>query len=105
MEKLQKHMVELYTMQRYLQYNTLRKHNLQHFDAWASTFGETITAMGNSASIPLDDLCERFIKQHKDIANKLKNIDLLEVKTYLTDRQFDELKDRIDKAVEWAYKN
>jgi hypothetical protein len=38
-------MVELYTIQRYLQYNTLRQHNLQHFDAWASTFGETITAI------------------------------------------------------------
>ena len=38
-------MVELYTMQRYLQYNTLQDHNLQHFDAWASTFGETITAI------------------------------------------------------------
>lgn len=38
-------MVELYTMQRYLQYNTLRQHDLQHFDAWASTFGETITAI------------------------------------------------------------
>ena len=38
-------MVELYTMQRYLQYNTLREKNLQHFDAWASTFGETITAI------------------------------------------------------------
>lgn len=38
-------MVELYTMQRYLQYNTLRKHDLQHFDSWASTFGETITAI------------------------------------------------------------
>lgn len=37
--------VELYTMQRYLQYNTLRRHDLQHFDAWASTFGETITAI------------------------------------------------------------
>ena len=32
-------------MQRYLQYNTLRRHDLQHFDAWASTFGETITAI------------------------------------------------------------
>lgn len=32
-------------MQRYLQYNTLLKHNLQHFDAWASTFGETVTAV------------------------------------------------------------
>lgn len=38
-------MVELYTMQRYLQYNTLCRHGLQHFDAWASTFGETITAI------------------------------------------------------------
>ena len=38
-------MVELYTMQRYLQYDTLCKNHLQHFDAWASTFGETITAI------------------------------------------------------------
>ena len=38
-------MVELYTIQRYLQYNTLVKNGLQHFDAWASTFGETITAV------------------------------------------------------------
>ena len=38
-------MVELYTIQRYLQYNTLVKNNLQHFDAWASTFGETVTAV------------------------------------------------------------
>ncbi len=38
-------MVEMYTMQRYLQYGTLRKNRLQHFDAWASTFGETVTAI------------------------------------------------------------
>ena len=38
-------MVELYTIQRYLQYNTVVKNGLQHFDAWASTFGETITAV------------------------------------------------------------
>ena len=38
-------MVELYTMQRYLQYHTLELNNLQHFDAWASTFGETVTAI------------------------------------------------------------
>lgn len=38
-------MVELYTIQRYLQCNTLVKNGLQHFDAWASTFGETITAV------------------------------------------------------------
>ena len=38
-------MVELYTIQRYLQYATLQKNGLQHFDSWASTFGETITAV------------------------------------------------------------
>lgn len=38
-------MTEMYTMQRYLQYDALCSHSLQHFDAWASTFGETITAM------------------------------------------------------------
>ena len=38
-------MVELYTMQRYLQYGTLAEKSLQHFDAWASTFGETVTAL------------------------------------------------------------
>ena len=38
-------MVELYTIQRYLQYDTLIKNDLQHFDSWASTFGETVTAI------------------------------------------------------------
>ena len=38
-------MVEMYTMQRYLQYDALVQRGLAHFDAWASTFGETITAM------------------------------------------------------------
>ena len=38
-------MVELYTIQRYLQYNTLVENSLQHFDSWASTFGETVTAV------------------------------------------------------------
>ena len=37
-------MVELYTIQRYLQYGKLQQNGLQHFDAWASTFGETVTA-------------------------------------------------------------
>ncbi|HEM4878932.1 TPA: helicase [Streptococcus suis] len=36
---------ELYTMQRYLQYDELKKMHLQHFDSWASTFGETVTAI------------------------------------------------------------
>ncbi len=38
-------MVELYTMQRYLQYEMLKEHDLEHFDAWASTYGETVTAI------------------------------------------------------------
>ena len=38
-------MTELYTMQRYLQYDTLHRNNMTHFDCWASTFGETVTAI------------------------------------------------------------
>ena len=38
-------MVEMYTMQKYLQYSTLKRNDLLHFDAWASTFGETVTAI------------------------------------------------------------
>ena len=38
-------MVEMYTVQRYLQYSELVKSGLQHFDAWASTFGEQVTAI------------------------------------------------------------
>lgn len=38
-------MVELYTMQKYLQYSVLKRNGLEHFDSWASTFGETVTAI------------------------------------------------------------
>ena len=38
-------MVELYSVQRYLQYDALLRNGLQHFDSWASTFGETVTAL------------------------------------------------------------
>ena len=38
-------MTEMYTMQRYLQFNLLQKQNLQNFDSWASTFGETVSAI------------------------------------------------------------
>ena len=38
-------MVEMYTIQRYLQYETLKQQNMTHFDCWASTFGETVTAL------------------------------------------------------------
>ena len=64
--------------------------------------GLSRTTMGNSASIPLDDLCERFVAGHKDIAEKLKSIDLEDVKAYLSERQFDELKERIANVIGWA---
>ena len=38
-------MTELYTVMRYLQYSTLQQKKLTHFDCWASTFGETTTAI------------------------------------------------------------
>ena len=38
-------MTEMYTMQRYLQYGTLQRNNMTHFDCWASRFGETVTAL------------------------------------------------------------
>lgn len=62
------------------------------------------TTIGNSASLPLDDLCKRFIGEHTDIAEKLKTIDLTEVKPYLSERQFNELAERIDNAIAWAEK-
>ena len=43
------HDVELYTMQRYLQHDTLENLGMSHFDAWAANFGETVTAMGVSS--------------------------------------------------------
>ena len=38
-------MAEMFTMQRYMQHDELKKHNLHHFDSWAATFGEPVTAM------------------------------------------------------------
>lgn len=64
--------------------------------------GLSRTTIGNSASIPLDDLCERFIINHKDIAEKLKLTDLKDVKEYLSERQFAELKERIANVIGWA---
>mgnify|MGYP000396955761 CR=1 FL=1 len=45
-------MVEMYTMQKYLQYHTLEEHGLLNFDAWASTFGETVTAIELAPEAP-----------------------------------------------------
>ena len=45
-------MTEMYTLMRYLQYNTLQQKGLTHFDAWASTFGETTTAIELAPEAP-----------------------------------------------------
>ncbi|MCW5555500.1 MAG: hypothetical protein KIS67_25475 [Verrucomicrobiae bacterium] len=57
-------MAEMYTMQRYLQPDELKKHNLHHFDSWAATFGEPVTAMELSpdgAGYRLNTRFARFI--------------------------------------------
>ncbi len=64
--------------------------------------GLSRTTMGNSAALPLDELCERFIVNHKDIAQKLETIDLTEVKTCLSERQYSELKGRIASVLEMS---
>ena len=64
--------------------------------------GLSRTTMGNSSSAPLDDWSELFITNHPDIVESLKNINLTEVKKYLTKRQFKELNDRILKVIEWG---
>ena len=57
-------MVELYTMQRYLQYHNLQKENLEHFDNWASTFGETVTAVDI-------DVIKKYHRKNKSIIKKI----------------------------------
>ncbi|HZL79251.1 MAG TPA: hypothetical protein VFC17_10395 [Candidatus Limnocylindrales bacterium] len=57
-------MAEMFTMQRYLQHDALKKHNLHHFDSWAATFGEPVTAMELSpdgAGYRLNTRFARFI--------------------------------------------
>jgi len=57
-------MAEMFTMQRYLQPEALKKHNLHHFDSWAATFGEPVTAMELSpdgAGYRLNTRFARFI--------------------------------------------
>ena len=57
-------MAEMFTMQRYIQADQLRKHNLHHFDSWAATFGEPVTAMELSpdgAGYRLNTRFARFI--------------------------------------------
>ncbi len=54
-------MVELYSVQRYLQYDTLARDALQHFDAWPSTFGKTVTALELTRRLKLsgkDEVCQ-----------------------------------------------
>ena len=79
---------ELYTMQRYLQFNELEKNNLQHFDSWASTFGETVTAVELSPEGDKYRTKTRFSKFYnlpelmamfKEVAD-IKTADMLDLK-------------------------
>src|SRR5699024_358719 len=81
-------MTELYTMQRYLQFNELEKNNLQHFDSWASTFGETVTAVELSPEGDKYRAKTRFSKFYnlpelmgmfKEVAD-IKTADMLDLK-------------------------
>lgn len=69
-------MVELYTMQRYLQYGTLQKMQLEFFDSWASTFGETVTAIELSPEGTGYRAKTRFAKFHNlpELMNMFKEI-------------------------------
>lgn len=67
-----------------------------------SFLGLARTTIGNSASLPLDELGERFIKNHTDIEDRLKTIELSEIKEYLSERQLAELVECIENAIKWA---
>lgn len=69
-------MVELYTMQRYLQYSELEKENLQNFDAWASSFGETVTSIELAPERTGYRAKTRFAKFHNlpELMNMFKEI-------------------------------
>ena len=55
-------MVEMYSVQRYLQYDTLARNGLQHFDSWASTFGETVTALEIAPELEVHKQLQREIR-------------------------------------------
>lgn len=82
-------MTELYTMQRYLQYDTLKKQGLEHFDSWASTFGETVSAVELSPEGDKYRVKTRFSKFYnlpelmsmfKDVSD-IKTADMLNLPT------------------------
>ena len=57
-------MVEMYSVQRYLQYDTLARNGLQHFDSWASTFGETVTALDIAPELEVHRQIQREIRYY-----------------------------------------
>lgn len=82
-------MTELYTMQRYLQYEDLKNKGLQHFDSWASTFGETVSAVELSPEGDKYRVKTRFSKFYnlpelmsmfKDVSD-IKTADMLNLPT------------------------
>ena len=71
-------MVELYTIQRYLQYRTLQEHDLQHFDAWASMFGETVTAVELTPEFAKFNNLPELMAMFKQVAD-IKTADMLDL--------------------------
>lgn len=68
-------MTELYTMQRYLQYSTLQKNGLSHFDCWASTFGETVTAMDARGNLTrIDNALAAMPERLQAVTDQLDNL-------------------------------
>ena len=81
-------MVEMYSVQRYLQYDTLARNGLQHFDSWASTFGETVTALEFAPEGTNYRAKTRFAKFHNlpELVNMFREV---EVYRYVTEQTFD----------------
>ncbi len=77
----------------------LYDHNVAFMEGF---MGVSRTTMGGSAQLPLDTIAEQFIGKHLDIANKLSNINLDEVKPYLNKIQLKELNKRIDDVIKWS---
>ena len=80
---------ELYTMQRYLQYDRLQELNMTHFDCWASRFGETVTALelarrgpatGRVPVFPSFSTCRSWMNLFKEVAD-IKTADQLNLPT------------------------
>lgn len=74
-----------------------------HNIAFQEGFGGLSRATkGNSSSLPLDDWARMFIRNHTDITERLKTLPYAEIGVYLSERQLEELKERVQQAIIWS---